>query len=80
MSTHGHVDTGHTKGSTCLLLEPEGEAAVLFSGDHLFKGSIGRTDLPGGCREEPLASMAARTLPLPDDLRVLPGGRLFHSS
>jgi glyoxylase-like metal-dependent hydrolase (beta-lactamase superfamily II) len=64
---------GHTKGSTCFLLETEGEAPLLFSGDHLFKGSIGRTDLPGGSREELLASMAARILPLPDDLPVLPG-------
>ncbi len=64
---------GHTKGSTCFLLEAEGEAPLLFSGDHLFKGSIGRTDLPGGSREELLNSMAAKILPLPDDLQVLPG-------
>jgi len=64
---------GHTKGSTCFLLEAEGEAPVLFSGDHLFKGSIGRTDLPGGSREELLASMAAKILPLADDLQVFPG-------
>jgi len=64
---------GHTKGSTCFLLEAEGEAPLLFSGDHLFKGSIGRTDLPGGSREELLASMAAKILPLPDELQILPG-------
>ena len=39
---------GHTEGSTCLLLEVDGHRPLLFSGDHLFKGSIGRTDLPGG--------------------------------
>jgi len=64
---------GHTKGSTCLLLEVEGEPPVLFSGDHLFKGSVGRWDLPGGSRDELLASMAAKVLTLPDEVRVLPG-------
>jgi hydroxyacylglutathione hydrolase len=64
---------GHTRGSTCFLLEVEGEPPILFSGDHLFKGSIGRTDLPGGSREQLLESMAAKVLPLPDDVQVLPG-------
>ena len=64
---------GHTKGSVCLLLEVEGEAPVLFSGDHLFKGSIGRTDLPGGSFEELMQSMEERILPLDDSIRVLPG-------
>jgi glyoxylase-like metal-dependent hydrolase (beta-lactamase superfamily II) len=64
---------GHTRGSTCFLLEVEGESPILFSGDHLFKGSIGRTDLPGGSREQLLESMAAKILPLPDDVQVLPG-------
>src|SRR5436309_4012815 len=39
---------GHTKGSVCFLLDVEGQPTVLFSGDHLFQGAIGRTDLPGG--------------------------------
>ena len=64
---------GHTKGSTCLLAQVDGEAPVLFSGDHLFKGSIGRTDLPGGSFEELMASMAEKILALPDELAVLPG-------
>lgn len=64
---------GHTPGSTCLLLEVEGEAPILFSGDHLFAGSIGRTDLPGGSYEQLVASMATKVLPLPDHVRVLPG-------
>lgn len=64
---------GHTRGSTCLLLEVEGEAPMLFSGDHLFRGSVGRTDLPGGSHEQLLASMADKVLPLPDAVRVLPG-------
>lgn len=64
---------GHTPGSTCLLLEVEAEAPILFSGDHLFAGSIGRTDLPGGSFDDLMASMAAKVLPLPDHVRVLPG-------
>lgn len=64
---------GHTRGSTCFLLEVDGEAPVLFSGDHLFRGSIGRTDLPGGSHEQLLASMEEKILPLADDVRVLPG-------
>lgn len=64
---------GHTQGSTCLLLEVDGQAPVLFSGDHLFKGSIGRTDLPGGSFSQLLASMTEKILPLPDAVQVLPG-------
>ena len=64
---------GHTQGSVCLLMEVEGEAPVLFSGDHLFKGSIGRTDLPGGSFDQLMQSMEERILPLDDAIRVLPG-------
>jgi glyoxylase-like metal-dependent hydrolase (beta-lactamase superfamily II) len=64
---------GHTRGSTCLLLEVEGQAPVLFSGDHLFAGSVGRTDLPGGSYEDLMASMEEKILPLPDAVHVLPG-------
>jgi hydroxyacylglutathione hydrolase len=64
---------GHTQGSTCFLLEVDGEAPILFSGDHLFAGSIGRTDLAGGNHEQLLASMAAKILPLDDAVQVLPG-------
>lgn len=64
---------GHTPGSTCLLLDAEGEAPMLWSGDHLFAGSIGRTDLPGGSQEALMASMEAKILPLPDEVRVMPG-------
>ena len=45
----------------------------MFSGDLLFAGSIGRTDLPGGDYPTILRSLAARCLPLPDDTVVLPG-------
>lgn len=64
---------GHTRGSVCFLMEVEGEAPILFSGDHLFAGSIGRTDLPGGSYGALMASMAEKVLPMADDVRVLPG-------
>ncbi len=61
---------GHTPGHCCFHVEDEG---VLFSGDQLFAGSIGRTDLPGGSYETLMSSMANKVLPLPLDTRVLPG-------
>jgi hydroxyacylglutathione hydrolase len=64
---------GHTRGSVCFLLSVDGQRPILFSGDHLFKGSIGRTDLPGGSYDDLMASMASRILPLDDDVAVLPG-------
>jgi hydroxyacylglutathione hydrolase len=64
---------GHTRGSVCMLLEVDGEPPILFSGDHLFAGSIGRTDLPGGSYEQLMESMAEKILPMADDVQVLPG-------
>lgn len=61
---------GHTPGHCCFVLE---EAGIMFSGDQLFAGSIGRTDLPGGSFEELMASMRDRVLTHPDDTEVLPG-------
>ena len=61
---------GHTPGHCCFHAADEG---VLFSGDHLFAGSIGRTDLPGGSYETLMASMAAKVMPLPTGTSVLPG-------
>ena len=46
---------------------------MVFSGDVLFAGSIGRTDLPGGDHAEMLQSLRAKVLPLPDSAVVLPG-------
>jgi glyoxylase-like metal-dependent hydrolase (beta-lactamase superfamily II) len=59
---------GHTPGHCCFLVEGR-----LFSGDHLFAGSIGRTDLPGGDLPELLESMRSKILPLPDETAVYPG-------
>lgn len=61
---------GHTPGHVCFSLPDEG---ALFSGDQLFAGSIGRTDLPGGDTGELMESMRSRVMPLDDDVRVLPG-------
>jgi hydroxyacylglutathione hydrolase len=70
--TIGHTP-GHTQGSVTFrsaLDEPALDA--LFTGDTLFAGSIGRTDLPGGDHAAMLRSLA-RTLTLPDQTIVLPG-------
>lgn len=61
---------GHTPGHCCFYSEKEG---VLFSGDQLFAGSIGRTDLPGGSFDQLMQSMREHVMSLPDDVHVLPG-------
>ena len=65
---------GHTPGSVMFRLPGDEQFAPLcISGDVLFAGSIGRTDLPGGSMEQMLASLASKVLPLPDEVAVLPG-------
>lgn len=67
---------GHTPGSMLLSLEvptDAGPAPVCFSGDVLFQGSIGRTDLPGGSHRQLLDSIAGQLLPRPDETVILPG-------
>ena len=65
---------GHTPGSTVFLTDPDGEVPpVMVSGDLLFAGSIGRTDLPGGDHAAMLASLSRVVLPQPDEMLVLPG-------
>ena len=66
--TVGHAP-GHTPGSVVFRSDP----AVMFSGDLLFAGSIGRTDLPGGDTAAMMDSLARVCLTLPDETRVLPG-------
>lgn len=63
---------GHTGGSVLFHL-PGSDAPVCFSGDVLFAGSIGRTDLPGGSSARMAASLRNKILPLPDETLVLPG-------
>ena len=64
---------GHTPGSLCLYLEKPGETPIVFAGDTLFRGSIGRTDLPGGSLEEIARSIRDRLLTLPEGTLVVPG-------
>jgi glyoxylase-like metal-dependent hydrolase (beta-lactamase superfamily II) len=64
---------GHTGGSVLFRLPHEQAPEVCLSGDVLFAGSIGRTDLPGGDHARMLHSLATKILPLPDEVVVLPG-------
>lgn len=64
---------GHTEGSVVFRLPSADEAGVMFSGDLLFAGSIGRTDLPGGDHRAILSSLARVCLTLPDETIVLSG-------
>lgn len=61
---------GHTKGGTCLYCK---EQALLFSGDTLFKGTWGRTDLPTSSFPDIIASITNKLATLPDDTIVYPG-------
>jgi glyoxylase-like metal-dependent hydrolase (beta-lactamase superfamily II) len=60
---------GHTKGGVCYYFE---QAKVIFPGDTLFKGTCGRTDLPGGDGRI-LAQSLKKLAALPDDVTVYPG-------
>lgn len=59
---------GHSLGSVCLL-----GPGFLLSGDTLFEGGVGRTDLPGGSERDLERSIRTRILVLPPETRVLPG-------
>lgn len=59
---------GHTGGSSCFLVD-----GLFFSGDTAFNGGVGQTAYPGGSRRGLRESIRSKLLPLPDDLRVLPG-------
>jgi len=72
---------GHTEGSVIFRTpytstgsaQAPDISEVMFSGDLLFEGSIGRTDLPGGDHPTMLRTLATKVLPLADDIVVLPG-------
>ncbi|MEP6561402.1 MAG: MBL fold metallo-hydrolase, partial [Nakamurella sp.] len=65
---------GHTGGSLVIRLAGDGERPeILFTGDTLFAGSIGRTDLPGGNSAQELLSIRERIFSRADDAVVLPG-------
>ncbi len=61
---------GHTGGSCCFYIEDTG---MLLSGDTLFEGSVGRTDLPTGSMSELVRSVKEKLFILPDDTVVYPG-------
>jgi len=61
---------GHSPGSMAFYAEKDG---VLFAGDVLFRGSIGRTDLPGGDYATLIQSITRKLLPLPDSTVVYSG-------
>lgn len=67
---------GHTPGTLAYRIDydgPEPVSQLMFSGDFLFYGSIGRTDLTGGDHAEMQNSLREKILTLPDDVVVLPG-------
>jgi len=61
---------GHAPGHVSFYLR---DHFIVFSGDSLFAGSVGRTDLPGGSTKVLMQSIFTMLLPLGDDVRVLPG-------
>jgi glyoxylase-like metal-dependent hydrolase (beta-lactamase superfamily II) len=61
---------GHSPGHVSFYFDKEN---TILSGDVLFAGSIGRTDLPGGNHRELISTIKERILPLPDETRVLSG-------
>jgi len=61
---------GHTPGGICLYSKDEG---IVFAGDTLFAGSVGRTDFPGASFAQLLAGIKEKLLTLPDETLVYPG-------
>jgi glyoxylase-like metal-dependent hydrolase (beta-lactamase superfamily II) len=61
---------GHAPGHLAFYAEEQG---IVFSGDALFAGSVGRVDLPGGSMEVLMRSISERLMTLPDETRVLSG-------
>jgi glyoxylase-like metal-dependent hydrolase (beta-lactamase superfamily II) len=59
---------GHSPGGVCIQAP-----GVVFTGDSLFAGSIGRTDLPGGNHQQLIEGIIKKVFPLGDELRVYPG-------
>lgn len=61
---------GHTPGGVCIY---EPESKILITGDTLFRGSIGRTDLPGGNYTSIMKSIIEQIIPLGDATQIFPG-------
>ena len=67
---------GHTKGSSCIYCEKH---KMLFSGDTLFRGTWGRTDLPTSSFEDIINSITKKLMILPDETIVYPGHRKINN-
>jgi len=67
---------GHTPGSVCLWFK---DYNTLFTGDTLFQGSVGRTDLLGGDYDALMKSIKEKLMGLPDDLKVFPGHQYWST-
>jgi hydroxyacylglutathione hydrolase len=65
---------GHTPSGICLLTKD-----VVFTGDTLFAGSIGRTDFQGGSYQDIIHSIKTKLMPLPDNIKVYPGHESFST-
>lgn len=63
------VTPGHTPGGICIVVDDK----AVMTGDTLFIGDCGRTDLPGGSLEQMFRTLQQKILPLPDELIVYPG-------
>ncbi|MFH1366467.1 MAG: MBL fold metallo-hydrolase [Patescibacteria group bacterium] len=61
---------GHSRGGLCFYMEDE---KILFSGDTIFAGAVGRTDLPFSSEEEIWKSIKEKLFVLPDEVKVFPG-------
>ncbi len=76
---HGERDAGrlvagvYERAYPGLLVFHAEDEGIVFSGDALFAGSVGRVDLPGGSMEILMRSITGKLLPLPDETRVLSG-------
>ena len=67
---------GHTEGGVCLYLREE---TMLFTGDTIFAGAVGRTDLPGGSFETLMSSIKEKVLTLDEETRIYPGHEGFST-
>ena len=67
---------GHTKGGICLYQEDE---KILFSGDTIFRGTWGRTDLPTSSFESIIKSITEKIMVLPEDTIIYPGHRKINN-
>ena len=64
---------GHSPGGSCLFFPGSGRSGTVFTGDTLFAGGVGRTDLPGGDEAKLVESIKEKLFSLPDETMVYPG-------